>query len=150
MPWTIKTEEITLRTQDRDQIINLTDSLEALAETSGVREGLLTAFVCGATASITTLEFEPGLVQDMKTVLEEWAPFGRNWSHHQTWGDDNGGSHLRAALLGPSLSVPVRDGKLLLGTWQQVVLIDHDTRPRSRQVVLQIMGEAGRSGSSEK
>lgn len=140
MPWTVKTEEMTLPTQGRDQVINVTESLAALVRTSGVREGLLTVFIPGATASVTTLEYEPGLVSDLTSLLEEMIPFGRNWAHHQTWGDDNGGAHLRAALVGPSLSVPVRDGKLTLGTWQQVVVVDHDTRARTRRVVLQIMG----------
>ncbi len=79
-------------------------------------------------------------MQDLQAALEQWLPFGRDWAHHQTWGDDNGGAHLRAAVLGPSLTVPVTGGRLTLGTWQQVVLVDHDTRPRARRIVLQAIG----------
>jgi secondary thiamine-phosphate synthase enzyme len=140
MTWTVKTETLTLKTRGRDHVLDITAQVHALVDASGVREGTTTVFLPGATASVTTLEFEPGLAQDVKTLLAEMVP-ARDWAHHRTWGDDNGGAHLRAALIGPSLSIPVADGKLTLGTWQQVVVIDHDTRPRTRRVVLQVMGQ---------
>ena len=146
MAWTVKTETLSVQTRGHDQVLDITAHLHALVDASGVCEGTVQVFIPGATASVTTLEHEPGLVQDVKTLLARLIP-DQDWAHHQTWGDDNGGSHLRAALIGPSLSVPVLDGKLTLGTWQQVVLIDHDTRPRTRRVVLQVMGVAGEAGN---
>ncbi len=142
MPWTIQTETLTLKTRGHDHVLDVTAQVHGLVDASGVREGTATVFVPGATASVTTLEYEPGLAQDVKTLLARLVP-ALDWAHHQTWGDDNGGAHLRAALIGPSLSIPVHDGKLILGTWQQVVVIDHDTRPRTRRVVLQVSGNAG-------
>jgi secondary thiamine-phosphate synthase enzyme len=103
--------------------------------------------VPGSTAGITTVEYEPGLVRDLKEFFETLLPERQDYHHHQTWGDDNGSSHLRAALLGPSLLVPVEDGKLLLGSWQQVVLVDFDTRPRRRRLIVQVSGEGSPSRS---
>lgn len=139
MPWTLKTETLSLQTRGHDHVIDITKELHALVDGSGVREGAAIVFLPGATASVTTLEYEPGLARDVKTLLARLIP-ALDWAHHQTWGDDNGGAHLKAALIGPSLSIPVLEGKLTLGTWQQVVVIDHDTRPRTRRVVLQVMG----------
>ena len=112
----------------------------ALAE-SGVRAGVVTVFVVGSTAAITTIEFEPGAVHDLNAVFEELAPRDADYRHHLRWGDDNGSSHVRAAMLGPSLTIPFKDGELLLGTWQQIALFEFDTRPRRRVVVVQIIGE---------
>jgi len=108
---------------------------------SGVRSGVATVFVVGSTAGITTIEFEPGAVQDLNAVFEALAPRGAAYRHHLRWGDDNGSSHVRAALLGPSITVPFKDGELRLGTWQQIVLFEFDTRPRRRELVVQIVGE---------
>lgn len=113
---------------------------EAVVE-SACAAGVATVFVVGSTAAITTIEFEPGALADLNRLLEDVAPRGADYRHHLRWGDDNGSSHVRAALLGPSLSVPIVDGKLTLGTWQQILLLELDTRPRAREIVVQIVGE---------
>src|SRR5262245_37434788 len=112
----------------------------ALAQ-SGIRSGMVNVFVVGSTAGLTTIEFEPGALEDLNAVFEQLAPRAGEYRHHLRWGDDNGSSHVRAALLGPSVTIPVRDGALLLGTWQQIALIEFDTRPRRREVIVQILGE---------
>ncbi len=106
-------------------------------------DGTATVFVQGSTAGVTTIEFEPGAVADFGAALEAIAPRDARYRHHEKWGDDNGSSHVRAALLGPSLTVPFRDGTLLLGTWQQIVLVEFDTRPRTRRFVVQVLGDKG-------
>jgi secondary thiamine-phosphate synthase enzyme len=112
----------------------------ALGE-SGLRAGIVTVFVVGSTAGITAIEFEPGAVKDLNAVFEELAPREAEYQHHLRWGDDNGSSHARAALLGPSITIPFDGGKLLLGTWQQITLFEFDTRSRRRELVVQIVGE---------
>lgn len=112
----------------------------ALKESS-LRDGIVTVFVIGSTAGITTIEFEPGAVRDLGRLFEELAPRDATYSHHLRWGDDNGSSHVRAALVGPSVSVPFVEGTLQLGRWQQIALVELDTRPREREVVIQIVGE---------
>ena len=113
----------------------------AAVKASAQRAGVATIFVVGSTAVITTIEFEPGAIADLNDVLEELAPRGGDYAHHARWGDDNGSSHVRAALIGPSIAVPFADGELLLGTWQQIMLLECDTRPRTREIVVQIVGE---------
>jgi len=108
---------------------------------SALRHGIVTVFVVGSTAGITTIEFEPGAVRDLGRLFEELAPRDATYSHHLRWGDDNGSSHVRAALLGPSVTIPFKDGELLLGTWQQIALFEFDTQPRRREVVVQVIGE---------
>ena len=108
---------------------------------SGLKSGTVTVFVPGSTAGVTTIEFEPGLKQDIPDCLEHIAPYAGRYKHHETWHDDNGAAHVRAALVGPSLVVPFIEGRLALGTWQQIVLMCFDTRPRRREIVLQILGE---------
>jgi secondary thiamine-phosphate synthase enzyme len=108
---------------------------------SGLASGIVTVFVVGSTAAVTTIEFEPGAVADFNRLLETLAPRHAGYRHHERWGDDNGSSHVRAALLGPALTVPFVDGALALGTWQQIMLIELDTRGRTRELVLQIVGE---------
>lgn len=133
---------IALDTRGNDHILNLTESLQAVVTESGVRTGQATAMVIGSTAALTTLEFEPGLVRtDIAAALERIAPRNARYAHEETWHDDNGHSHVRAALIGPSLAMPVVDGRIPLGTWQQVVLVDSDTRARSRRVVVTVIGE---------
>lgn len=122
-------------------IVNITDKVESITKKSKVRNGLVTITVPGSTAGITTMEYEPGLVDDLKKLFEKLVPSQADYSHNDTWGDGNGFSHVRAALIGSSRSFPVESGKMALGTWQQIVLIDFDNRPRQRQVVVQIFGE---------
>lgn len=129
------------QTQGFCDIINITSKVQNQVERDGVREGLASIFVSGSTAALTTMEYEPGLIQDVKEFLEKIVPSNRRYHHDDRWGDDNGFSHLRASLLGPSVQVPIGSGKLLLGTWQQIVLLDFDNRPRQREILLQLMGE---------
>ena len=116
------------------------DITEVVSEAArGVGSGLVTVFVVGSTAALTTIEFEPGAIADLNAVFERLAPRHGDYRHHERWGDDNGSSHVRAALLGPSLTIPIIDGELTLGTWQQIMLLEFDTRPRKREVVIQIL-----------
>ena len=122
--------------------MNLTDRVAECVNSGRIREGLVTVFVVGSTAGITTTEFEPGLVNhDLKAAFEHLAPEDTRYRHEETWHDDNGHSHVRASILGPSLTLPLVDRKLQLGTWQQIVLIDFDTRPRTRRIIVQVVGE---------
>ena len=135
------TATLSASTRGDGDTVDLTPKLsEALSE-CGLEDGVATLFVPGSTAGLTTIEFEPGAVADLAGVFEEMAPSDRDWRHHERWGDHNGHSHVRAALLGPSLSVPFVGGELALGTWQQVVLVDFDDRPRRRSIVVQLVGE---------
>src|SRR5262245_62173606 len=113
---------------------------QAVAQ-SGIANGIATVFVVGSTAGVTTIEFEPGAVHDLNSVFERLAPRNASYEHHLRWGDDNGSSHVRAALLGPSVTIPFTNRELLLGTWQQIALLEFDTRPRRRELVVQMMGE---------
>jgi secondary thiamine-phosphate synthase enzyme len=138
----IKTEHVTLRTEGNSQVINITDRIGKAVAGCGLRAGVVTLFHVGSTAGLTTTEYEPGLAtHDLKAAFERIAPEAGHYEHESTWHDDNGHSHVRASLLGPSLSVPFVDGRLTLGTWQQIILIDFDTRPRNRTVICQIIGE---------
>lgn len=137
----IKTKHINLETKGHDQVIDLTDKIRSIIESSKIKDGLVTAFVPGSTASVTTIEYEPGLVKDISELGERIAPANEVYRHNETWGDGNGYSHIRAAVIGPSISIPIENSKMALGTWQQIVLIDHDVRPRSRNVIVQVMGE---------
>ena len=135
------TATVAVPTHGDSQMVDLTPRVRALVAEHRFREGQALVFVPGSTAAITTIEFEPGLQQDLPAALERIAPRDLRYAHEQTWHDDNGHSHVRASLVGPSLLVPFADGDLLLGTWQQIVLIDFDTRPRRREVVVQLSGE---------
>jgi len=134
-------KRLTLQTNGNGDTHDLTGAVARAIGESGVRDGVVTLFAVGSTAALTTIEFEPGAVADLQTAFERVAPRRAEYEHHLRWGDDNGHSHVRAALLGPSLSVPFVEGKLTLGTWQQIILVDFDTRPRRREVVAQIVGE---------
>jgi len=136
----IKTENISLQTKGKDQVIDLTAKVKKIIADAKIKDGLVTVFVPGSTASVTTIEYEPGLVKDIKDLGERIAPQGKDYAHNDTWGDGNGYSHVRAAVIGPSLSIPLESGKMTLGTWQQIVLVDHDVRSRSRTVVVQVLG----------
>lgn len=138
----VKTEKIQLSTKGNSDIHNITGQVQRILAGSGLSEGTVTLFNVGSTAGITTTEYEPGLAKhDIKAAFERIAPENARYEHEKTWHDDNGHSHVRAALLGPSLSVPVVDGQLALGTWQQIILVDFDTRPRNRTIICQIIGE---------
>ncbi len=126
-------------TPDTD-IHDLTRDVVAAVAESGVQQGQALVFTPGSTAAITTMEFESGAVTDLKRAINELAPTGSHYDHDARWGDGNGYSHVRAALLGPSLTVPIVDGELALGTWQQVVLCDFDNRPRTRRIIVQVIG----------
>lgn len=128
-------------TKGNNNILDITGELQGLVEESGVRTGQLVAMVIGSTAGLTTLEFEPGLVNhDIAAAMARIAPEDGHYVHEGTWGDDNGHSHVRAALMGASLAMPIVEGRLPLGTWQQAVLVDFDTRPRQRQIVVTVVG----------
>ena len=137
----IRTVQIDLQTRGHCDVKDVTPALREALSKSGLREGQATVFVAGSTAGVTTVEFEPGLVEDLNEFFQKIIPEGPDYHHHDTWGDDNGSSHVRAALLKPSLTIPFAGGQFVLGTWQQVVVIDFDTRPRRRNVILQLMGE---------
>jgi secondary thiamine-phosphate synthase enzyme len=130
-----------VKTSGQGDTHDITARVAEAVKESGAAAGIVTVFVVGSTAAVTTIEFEPGAVADFNGMLEQLAPRRGEYEHHARWGDDNGSSHVRAALLGPSLSVPFTNGQLSLGTWQQIVLIECDTRGRSRQVVIQVVGE---------
>ena len=135
------TQEIHLSTRGHCDIQDVTSQVAQAVKDSGLRAGIVTVFCPGATGGLTTIEYESGALADLKQVFDEIAPPDRDYRHHLRWGDDNGHSHVRAALMGPSLTVPFVEGELTLGTWQQIVFLDFDTRPRSRRLVLQVMGE---------
>ena len=130
-----------IATRGQGDAHDLTEIVARAVRESGVASGTVTVFVIGSTATITTIEFEPGAVADLNRLLEQLAPRRGDYQHHVRWHDDNGSSHVRAALMGPSVSVPFVDAKLLLGTWQQIMLLEVDTRPREREVVFQIVGD---------
>jgi secondary thiamine-phosphate synthase enzyme len=138
----VKTEKIQVRTKGNCDVVNLTDQVSEVVAKSGLSEATVTVFNVGSTAGITTTEYEPGLVNyDIAALFEKIAPANGRYEHEETWHDDNGHAHARATLLGPSLSVPVIDGRLTLGTWQQIILVDFDTRARTRTIICQIIGE---------
>ncbi|HDQ71732.1 MAG TPA: YjbQ family protein [Chloroflexi bacterium] len=135
------TQELHVNTKGNCDIQDVTSQVARAVGESGLQVGTVTVFCPGSTGGLTSIEYESGALSDLKQVLDEIAPPDRDYRHHLRWGDDNGHSHVRAALIGPSLAVPFVDGRLTLGTWQQIVFIDFDTRPRSRHLILQIMGE---------
>lgn len=136
-----RTYEHEVETNGFTDVIDLTEIVGADLTESGLEEGQLLVFVPGATAGITTIEFEPGLLQDLPEFWEALVPSKRNYHHDATWGDGNGFSHLRAALCGPDLTIPFSGGRMILGTWQQIVLLDFDNRPRTRRYVVSLVGE---------
>lgn len=134
-------KEFTVSTKGFSQILDVTGNVKRVIQDSGMRDGLANVFVIGSTASISTIEFDPALVQDMADQLEGFAPKDMPTRHGQTWGDDNGFSHIRSTFMGPGITVPFSEGELILGTWQQIVVIDHDNRPRKRRIHVQVLGE---------
>ncbi len=134
-------ETITISSKGFSDIHDLTEHVRKIVQTSGISNGIVTVFVIGSTASVSTIEFEPALVEDVKEYLEKLVPHTARTRHGDTWGDDNGFSHVRATFMGPGITVPVSDGEPALGTWQQIALIDHDNRARRREVFVQVVGE---------
>lgn len=137
----VKTYHISLSSQGDGDIQDLTEQVAQKLLKSTLKNGMCTVFVPGSTASITTIEFEPGLKKDIPEVLNRLIPSGVRYHHDDTWGDGNGYAHVRAAIVGPGIAVPFENGRLCLGTWQQIVLMDFDNRPRRREVVVQFVGE---------
>ena len=137
----VVTDRRDVSTRGQNDAHDITSSVAQAVAASGLRAGIATIFIVGSTAGVTTIEFEPGAVADLNRMFEEIAPRRGEYRHHLRWGDDNGSSHVRAAMLGPSLAVPFVDGALTLGTWQQIMLLEFDTRPRRREYVIQIVGE---------
>ena len=127
-------------TTGRTDIIDITPEVDDAVRSSGIKNGNLLLFISGSTAALTTIEYESGVVNDLKRAIERIAPHTMEYEHDRRWGDGNGYSHVRAALLGASLHVPIKDSRMLLGTWQQIVLLDFDNRPRKREVQIQVMG----------
>jgi len=134
------TRQLQFETQGENDIVDLTESIAGLVSESGIDSGHVGLFVMGSTAALTTIEFEPGLMVDFPAALEKIAPKGARYAHEERWHDDNGHSHVRASLIGPDLNVPFFEGKLMLGTWQQIVLVECDTRARERLVTVQLVG----------
>ncbi len=137
----IKTEEISIKIKADGGMEDITKKVQEKLDNSGIKQGIVTIFVPGSTGSVSTVEYEPGLQKDIPRAMEKVAPSDIDYEHHKTWGDDNGRSHVRATIVGPSLVVPFSNARLILGTWQQIVAINWDTRTRERKIVTQIMGE---------
>ena len=137
----ISNNHIFVQTTGRTDIVNLTPQVQMEVKKSPVKNGSVTLFIPGSTASLTTIEFESGAVNDLKNAIERMAPEDISYDHNERWGDGNGYAHVRAAMMGPFLHIPILEGKMTLGTWQQIVLLDFDNRPRDRRIVVQISGE---------
>ena len=135
--------EFTVSTRGFTDILDITSQIRNACETAGVEEGVAHVFVVGSTAALSTIEYEPGAVADLTEALERIAPMDAEYKHNEAWGDGNGFAHLRAALMKPSLSIPIVGGRLTLGTWQQVILLDFDNRPRTRTIQVQVTRSAG-------
>ena len=137
---TIVTNYITLSSEAENDIINITNDVERILIESHLKNGIITLFIVGSTAAITTIEYEPGLKKDFARLLERIAPKGIEYEHDNTWHDGNGHAHVRASLIGPSLTIPFINGQISLGTWQQIVFVELDTRGRERKIVVQLIG----------
>ncbi len=136
----IITEKLSLSTRGNGDVVDITERVAEYLSKHGLKAGNVTVFVSGSTAGVTTTEYEPGLLKDIPAAFERVAPASARYHHDDTWHDGNGHSHVRAAMLGPSLTIPFHNGRLALGTWQQIVLIDFDNRPRTRDLTIQITG----------
>ena len=137
----VKTERTSVRVGSDSEMVEITEKVQRIIDQSNLTDGSVTLFIPGATGSVTTVEFEPGLKEDVPDALERLAPADIPYKHHETWNDDNGRSHVRATIMGPGMVVPFVEGKLQLGTWQNIVVINHDTRERSREIIVQLIGE---------
>jgi secondary thiamine-phosphate synthase enzyme len=138
---TVESGSVSLQTHREGEILDITDNIQAFVANGRIKNGVVFLFVPGSTAALTTIEFEPGLLTDLPHTLERIAPKTARYEHEKQWHDGNGHSHVRASMIGPDLSVPVRERKLVLGTWQQIVFIELDVRPRERIVVVQLIGD---------
>ncbi|MEM2157233.1 MAG: secondary thiamine-phosphate synthase enzyme YjbQ [Candidatus Jordarchaeales archaeon] len=138
---TVVSRRVRFSTKGEVDMVDVTHMVQRAVEESGLKKGIVTVFVPGSTGAVTTIEYEPGLLKDFPRMLEKIAPRGEEYEHHLRWHDWNGHSHCRAALLGPSLTVPFEDGRLQLGTWQQIVFVELDVKPRERELILQLIGE---------
>ena len=138
---TVASDSIGLKTSAKDEIIDITHKVQEAVSRSGVKDGLACVFVVGSTAAVTTVEHEPGLVADMREAMDRLYPRGKDYEHHRRWGDGNGHSHIRASFVGSSLTVPFTGGRLTLGTWQQIVFMEFDNKPRTREIAVQIVGD---------
>ena len=138
---TVETKEITLQSRGNCDIIDITSQVAKNVEKSGITSGTVTLFIVGSTAGITTIEYEPNLLSDFKNMWDRVIPQNIPYEHNKTWGDGNGHSHVRASTLGASLIIPFVNKRLTLGTWQQIVFVDFDNRPRRREIILQLLGE---------
>lgn len=134
-------EEIVISTQGNCDIVNITDKTSAIINKSAVKNGIVTVFAVGSTAGLTTIEYEPGLLKDIPKFLDKIIPTVGGYKHNDTWGDGNGHSHLRSALIKTSLTIPLVNSEMTLGTWQQIIFIDFDNRPRTRRIAVQVMGD---------
>jgi len=137
----VYSDEINIKTDGEVDIVDITGEIQNIVDKSKLNDGIACIFVPGSTGAITTIEYEPGLMKDLPRALETIAPKGIYYNHHETWHDDNGHSHVRASLMGPSITVPFQNKKLVHGTWQQIVFVELDTRPRNREIIVQIVGE---------
>ncbi|HEX4919525.1 MAG TPA: secondary thiamine-phosphate synthase enzyme YjbQ [Candidatus Bathyarchaeia archaeon] len=137
---TVHMDSLRLRPRGENDIIDITERVEMLIENAPLKNGVACLFVPGSTAALTTIEYEPGLLVDFPAMFERIVPTNGNYEHEKRWHDGNGHSHVRAALIGPDLFIPVRDGRLMLGEWQQIVFIEFDVRPRDRTVLVQLIG----------
>lgn len=136
----VTTDTISLNTKGFSDVLDITDKVTKIVEQTGIQNGLVNVFCSGSTGSITTIEYESGIIKDLQKAIEKIAPSNIPYGHNKRWGDGNGFSHVRAALMKPSLTIPVVKGKMTLGTWQQIVFIDFDNRERNRNIVVQVMG----------
>jgi len=139
-PMAIKNYELLFQTTAGTDVLDLTAEVREVLKQSGIKDGSATVFVPGSTAAVTAIEYESGVLNDLVKAIERLAPEGIGYDHDRRWGDGNGYAHVRAALLKPSLNIPVMEGRLMLGTWQQIVLLDFDNRPRRRRVLVQVLG----------
>lgn len=137
----VATKTYIAKTQGNSDIVDITGFVEDAVSSGKIKSGIAVIFVAGSTAAISTIEYEPGLKKDIPHALEKIAPRDGKYEHHKTWNDDNGSAHVRSTLIGPGLTIPFNNKKLLLGTWQQICLLDFDTRPRQREIIVQILGE---------
>ena len=138
---TVITKNIQVKSKSENDIVDITDQVSKIVKESKIENGVVIVFVVGSTAAITTIEYEPGLRKDFPEMLSRLAPREIEYAHDNTWHDGNGHSHVRASLIGPSLAIPILEGRLTLGTWQQIVLVEMDTRPRERKIIIQVLGE---------